>query len=637
MPIVDGLTVCRVLRSEQNRLPVLMLTARTETSDRVAGLDAGADDYLPKPYDLDELLARVRALLRRSDYGARRTARPASWCVGDLRLDPSGRRVFRGEREIELSKTEFDLLELLVEQPGHRARPHDDLRAHLALRLRTGLEEPRRVHRLPASQDRGRRRSPASSTPCAVSGTRRERASMSADGLCAGRSRCRWRSSPSWRPPRSVLIGYRSTSARLIDEVDRSISEATTDARRRPRRPRPGAEPGTARGVLGAGARLRRRIGRRRRSTIDAPVVRRCRRGARRPARASKRDDDAASTSAYPGPHDRAAERRGPGRPARSTETDRVLRRPPPADAAARRRWSPLAAAVLGWLIAGTVAAPLRRLTSAAEDGRRRPGRLDVDVPGRGTDEVGRLGSAFRSMLGALHRSQDRAATAGAGRRSRTAHPAHQPDAPTSPCMRRHPDMTTEMQRRDPRRSRRRGHRADRSRERTRCRGVRRAGRRAAERARPRCARRVRRRACRSTTQSHGHRRRRPRRPSCSRRAVRRRTSDHQPDRQRREVRQSGGDDRGASSTAASLTVLDRGPGIPAEELTGSSTVSTAPIAARTMPGSGLGLAIVRDVDRASRRHRRRLRTAPGGGAAVGFVLPVCRCETTPHADSHRF
>ncbi|MGI9643721.1 MAG: response regulator transcription factor [Ilumatobacteraceae bacterium] len=115
MPLVDGLTVCRVLRSEQNRLPVLMLTARTDTSDRVAGLDAGADDYLPKPYDLDELLARLRALLRRSGYEEQTSQELA---VGDLRLDPASRRVFRGSREIELSKTEFDLLELLVQNRG---------------------------------------------------------------------------------------------------------------------------------------------------------------------------------------------------------------------------------------------------------------------------------------------------------------------------------------------------------------------------------------------------------------------------------------------------------------------------------------------------------------------------------------
>jgi len=116
MPMVDGLTVSRVLRSEQNRVPILMLTARTETSDRVAGLDAGADDYMPKPYDLDELLARVRALLRRADYSA--PADGESLSIGDLRLDGAARRAFRAEREIELSKTEFDLLELLVQNQG---------------------------------------------------------------------------------------------------------------------------------------------------------------------------------------------------------------------------------------------------------------------------------------------------------------------------------------------------------------------------------------------------------------------------------------------------------------------------------------------------------------------------------------
>jgi len=119
MPIVDGLTVCRVLRSESSKLPVMMLTARTETSDRVAGLDAGADDYLPKPYDLDELLARIRALLRRSGYGSDDAEQPEGELVlGDLRLDTSGRRAFRGEREVQLSKTEFDLLALLVANRG---------------------------------------------------------------------------------------------------------------------------------------------------------------------------------------------------------------------------------------------------------------------------------------------------------------------------------------------------------------------------------------------------------------------------------------------------------------------------------------------------------------------------------------
>lgn len=116
MPNVDGLTVCRVVRAERNRLPILMLTARTETADRVAGLDAGADDYLPKPFDLDELLARVRALLRRAQPADDSDAAPLQ--IADLRLDPTARRVWRAEREVELSKTEFDLLELLVRNQG---------------------------------------------------------------------------------------------------------------------------------------------------------------------------------------------------------------------------------------------------------------------------------------------------------------------------------------------------------------------------------------------------------------------------------------------------------------------------------------------------------------------------------------
>ena len=118
MPAVDGLTVCRVLRAEKNRVPILMLTARTETSDRVAGLDAGADDYLPKPFELDELLARLRALLRRASPEDDDGVAPPTIGVADLRIDVAGRRVFRGEREIELSRTEFDLLELLVRNAG---------------------------------------------------------------------------------------------------------------------------------------------------------------------------------------------------------------------------------------------------------------------------------------------------------------------------------------------------------------------------------------------------------------------------------------------------------------------------------------------------------------------------------------
>ena len=120
MPVVDGLTVARVLRAEGNRVPILMLTARTDTRDRVAGLDAGADDYLPKPFDLDELLARVRALLRRATYESPDAGdhRSEHLELDDLVLVPAARSVRRGGDELELSKTEYDLLELLVRNAG---------------------------------------------------------------------------------------------------------------------------------------------------------------------------------------------------------------------------------------------------------------------------------------------------------------------------------------------------------------------------------------------------------------------------------------------------------------------------------------------------------------------------------------
>jgi two-component system, OmpR family, response regulator MprA len=118
MPGVDGLGVCRVLRAEGDRTPVLMLTARVETPDRVAGLDAGADDYLPKPFELDELLARLRALLRRAAPVTDTDGRPAELRVAALRLDPAARRAWWVDEELHLSKTEFDLLELLVRNAG---------------------------------------------------------------------------------------------------------------------------------------------------------------------------------------------------------------------------------------------------------------------------------------------------------------------------------------------------------------------------------------------------------------------------------------------------------------------------------------------------------------------------------------
>lgn len=151
MPGIDGLQVCRVLRAEGDRTPILMLTALVETADRIAGLDAGADDYVVKPFDVEEVFARLRALLRRTGTGAPTDARTGatgkdatgtgaagtnatagapqdaapepvaaarSLEAAGLRMDPQARRAWRGERELELTRTEFELLELLVRNAG---------------------------------------------------------------------------------------------------------------------------------------------------------------------------------------------------------------------------------------------------------------------------------------------------------------------------------------------------------------------------------------------------------------------------------------------------------------------------------------------------------------------------------------
>ncbi|MFJ5309977.1 response regulator transcription factor [Streptomyces sp. NPDC088350] len=146
MPGIDGLQVCRVLRAEGDRTPILMLTALVETADRIAGLDAGADDYVVKPFDVEEVFARLRALLRRtSPVPANGVAGTAADALRDephtgtssssflsaaasstdrqisaagLRMDLQARRVWRGDRELELTRTEFELLELLVRNAG---------------------------------------------------------------------------------------------------------------------------------------------------------------------------------------------------------------------------------------------------------------------------------------------------------------------------------------------------------------------------------------------------------------------------------------------------------------------------------------------------------------------------------------
>ncbi|MEA2360763.1 MAG: two-component system, OmpR family, response regulator [Solirubrobacteraceae bacterium] len=113
LPDVDGFEACRRLRTAGVWVPIIMLTARDAVDDRVRGLDAGADDYLTKPFSLAELLARLRALARRGPV-----ERPAVLVVGELRLDPATREVWRGEAEIELSAREFALLETFMRRPG---------------------------------------------------------------------------------------------------------------------------------------------------------------------------------------------------------------------------------------------------------------------------------------------------------------------------------------------------------------------------------------------------------------------------------------------------------------------------------------------------------------------------------------
>ena len=113
LPGIDGFETCRQLRKRDVWAPVLMLTARDAVGDRVTGLDAGADDYLAKPFSFDELLARLRALTRRAP-----AERPVTIEVGDLRLDPAAHRVWRGDTLVALSAKEFALLELLMRRPG---------------------------------------------------------------------------------------------------------------------------------------------------------------------------------------------------------------------------------------------------------------------------------------------------------------------------------------------------------------------------------------------------------------------------------------------------------------------------------------------------------------------------------------
>ena len=149
LPGVDGFTLCQEMRDRGLTVPVLMLTARDAVSDRVTGLDSGADDYLVKPFAFEELLARLRTLLRRP-----RAALPPTLQVGDLELDPAAHEARRGGQRLSLSAKEFSLLELFMRHPGRGAdaRPHPRSRVGRGVRL--VLEHRRRVRCATAPQDR---------------------------------------------------------------------------------------------------------------------------------------------------------------------------------------------------------------------------------------------------------------------------------------------------------------------------------------------------------------------------------------------------------------------------------------------------------------------------------------------------
>jgi DNA-binding response OmpR family regulator len=142
LPVLDGFGVLTQLR-RRKAVPVIMLTARVQQQDRIQGLDAGADDYLPKPFDPDELLARARAVLRRTE--ARRPATPSAWNIGGVRLNPSTREVWSSDEPVELTEMEFDLLEMLIRSAG-RVVSRDEITAALFEREATPYDRFLDVH-----------------------------------------------------------------------------------------------------------------------------------------------------------------------------------------------------------------------------------------------------------------------------------------------------------------------------------------------------------------------------------------------------------------------------------------------------------------------------------------------------------
>jgi DNA-binding response OmpR family regulator len=142
LPVLDGFEVLRQLRRRKH-VPVIMLTARVQQPDRIQGLDAGADDYLPKPFDPDELLARIRAVLRRTESAVQSV--PESISLGTVRLNPSTREAWSGANLVDLTSTEFDLLEMLIRSAG-RIVSRDEITAALFEREATPYDRFLDVH-----------------------------------------------------------------------------------------------------------------------------------------------------------------------------------------------------------------------------------------------------------------------------------------------------------------------------------------------------------------------------------------------------------------------------------------------------------------------------------------------------------
>ena len=142
LPVIDGFELLQRLRRRKD-LPIIMLTARVQQQDRIRGLDSGADDYLPKPFDPDELLARIRAVLRRSESLTRAEAQEI--VIGNIRLNPTSREAWLNDDPVELTATEFDLLEMLMRSPG-RVVSRDEITAALFEREATPYDRFLDVH-----------------------------------------------------------------------------------------------------------------------------------------------------------------------------------------------------------------------------------------------------------------------------------------------------------------------------------------------------------------------------------------------------------------------------------------------------------------------------------------------------------